>query len=249
MDSPRFGIPIELAEDLGRELNLKTAIETGTWEGHSAAALASIFEGVWTIELSPQLHSEAAERHQDEPGIEFLQGESSRVLAELLPKIESPALFWLDAHWGGSVGAGKELQCPVLQEITVIDQWHLAKDSCILIDDARWFLGPPDPKLRREDWPTFLEILDLLRDRHERYVTILEDVIIAGPPACRPVLDSYWTKHQWKDLETDRYRLEAEVTNLEAELDAPPGVAFKRLIKSLLPERVKQRIIAARTRR
>lgn len=248
MESPRFGIPIELAEDLSRGLGLTAAIETGTWRGDSAAQMAGVFEQVWTVELSPELHGAAVERHRGQPDIRFLQGESSSVLAELLPTVEGAALFWLDAHWGGSEGAGEQRQCPVLDEIAAIDSWRHAADSCILIDDARWFLGPPDPKLRREDWPTFLEVLDLLRAHHDRYVTILEDVVIAGPPACRQIIDAYWTKRQWEELEADRARLKRDVADLHDELDPPPWIAFRRLVKAILPAKVKERVMTSRAR-
>ena len=56
-----------------------------------------------------------------------------------------------------------------------------AAESVILIDDARLFFAPPDPPHKREQWPTFMDIADQVRQRHQRYVTALEDVIVAVP--------------------------------------------------------------------
>jgi hypothetical protein len=40
-----------------------------------------------------------------------------------------------------------------------------------MIDDARFFLGTPDVGVRREYWPTFMQVADALRATHPRYVT------------------------------------------------------------------------------
>lgn len=245
MGESRFGVPIDLVRTLAGDLDIQLAIETGTWHGESAAELSLVFQKVWTIELDESLHRDAISAHQEKSNIAFLQGSSPAVLSRLLPEVEGPCLFWLDAHWGGSVGAGEDHQCPVLDEISAIDAWNHSASSCILIDDARWFLGPPDPKLRRTDWPTFLEVLDLLRARHDRYITIVDDVIVSGPPAAKGTLDEYSIRTQWKDLEQERYRLEYQVKAMEQELkdtlDPSTRTAARRLVKALLLPTLKRR--------
>lgn len=236
MESSRWGVPLELARDLSRAFGLRVAIETGTYQAQSALELQDIFERVYTIELSEELYRLAVETHGHHENVQFLQGSSPEVLATVLGQTDEPALFWLDAHWGGSEGAGENQQCPVLAEVRVIDGWQHAASSCILIDDARWFLTRPHPLLRRQDWPTFLEVLDLLRERHDRYVTVIEDVVIAGPREILAVLDEYSLRVQWRSLEDESRSIgEAELRAL----DPPPRVAARLLVKSLLPDRVR----------
>ena len=43
---------------------------------------------------------------------------------------------------------------------------------------------------RPEDWPTFLEVADALG--RDRYVTVLDDVVIGVPTELRPVVDDWW---------------------------------------------------------
>ena len=189
-------LPQRLAEDLARRLDLKVAVETGTYLGDTAALLRGSFPEVWTIELSEELHAKAQRSHASVEGLHFLLGSSIDILPKLVGDIGQPALFWLDGHWTAAAGAGstagQEKQCPVMEEIAAIDEYDWSQRSCILIDDARLFLGPPGKPYRREDWPSFIEVVDLLRSRHPRFVTVLEDVIIAGPPDMQPIVDDYW---------------------------------------------------------
>jgi hypothetical protein len=187
--SQRHGVPLELAVRLRNALKLNAAVETGTYRGDSARALAGVFEHVHTIELSPELHEQA--RQAAPPNITFHLGDSATVLGEVLASADEPLLFWLDGHWSGGPTAGADNECPVMAEIAAIDGYALAAGSVILIDDARLFLSPPPPPHRREQWPGFLEVVDLLRQAHERYVTMLEDVIIAVPASARRVVEDY----------------------------------------------------------
>ncbi|MEX1007277.1 MAG: hypothetical protein WD271_05470 [Acidimicrobiia bacterium] len=59
----------------------------------------------------------------------------------------------------------------------------------MLIDDARGFLGPL-PQHRAADWPSLVDIVELLRSDDSRYITILDDVILAIPNKLRQVVDT-----------------------------------------------------------
>jgi hypothetical protein len=193
MGAVTFGIPMPLVEWLARPLALQAAVETGTYRGDSAVALRKLFPRVWTIELSEELYEAAKVRYGTISGLTFVHGPSPEVLSDLAPRI-GPALYWLDAHWSEGETAGREGQCPVLAEIEAIDASSPASgESCLLIDDARFFLLGPTAAYRPEDWPTYREINDKLCAVHDRYVTVLEDVIIAGPPLIGQVVDDYWS--------------------------------------------------------
>jgi hypothetical protein len=62
---------------------VREAIETGTFQGDSAALLARRFGRCTTIELDPTLAARATERFADDPTIDVLQGSSRDRLAEL----------------------------------------------------------------------------------------------------------------------------------------------------------------------
>ena len=195
MGAVRSGVPITLALKLRDALGLKAAVETGTFYGSSAAGLADHFEQVWTIELSDRLWEEAKARHSARANIVFLHGGSEDVLPTL--DTGGPALYWLDGHWSVGETAGESNQCPVLDEIRAIDNSAWAAGSAILIDDARLFLAPPEAPLDRTQWPTLMEVVDLLRASTDRYVTLLEDVIVAVPQETRRLVEDYGMSVAW----------------------------------------------------
>lgn len=212
MGEVRFGVPEELVADLARAQDLAVAVETGTFRGASARSLAGLFDRVITIELSETLHATARESLADLDNVTLLQGASADLLGDVVREIQAPALYWLDGHWCEDAGtAGRESQCPIMEEIATIDAVSEAAGACILIDDAHFFLGPPPPPFRRSDWPTFTQVLDQLRRVHERCVTVLEGVIIAGPPAIQPAIDHYWLGVQFREIrdQRDDYRNQA----------------------------------------
>jgi hypothetical protein len=97
----------------------------------------------------------------------------------------SPTLYWLDAHWSSGTAAGKENECPLLDEIRLTSPGH--PSDCYLIDDARLFLEPPPPPHRAEQWPTFDDICAVARsERPDHSVAVAGDVIVIAPREVRP---------------------------------------------------------------
>jgi hypothetical protein len=85
---------------------------------------------------------------------------------------------------------GKEDECPLMNELMAISK---TKDSIILIDDARCFLGPLPPPHNANDWPRIDEIFSLIHNYFPDYTsTIVEDVIVAVPASVKQNLDDYW---------------------------------------------------------
>ena len=238
----RFSCPSDLVKALVTAGCIDAAVETGTFKAEGTLVLREAVSKVWTVELASDLHERAVRRFGRRPGITFLHGSSDVILPELAAVVNEPVLFWLDAH-GGMVDlaapevynpAGEATQCPVIPELRAIRQFsHVAK-SCILIDDARAFLGPL-PQHRASDWPSLLEIIDLLRADADRYITILDDVIIAVPPALREVVDSWWV-----DQLEYREGRDGHEQKLWDAYNPTPGIAARRLVKSLAPRPVRR---------
>ncbi len=151
----RFSCSPDLIRALVAASGIDAAIETGTFKAEGTLILREACSRVWTIELDMALYERATARHGHRAGITFLQGSSDEVLRKLIADVAEPVIFWLDAH-GGMVDhlsqkvfnpAGDDTQCPVTDELQAIGRFRHAASSCILIDDARVFLGPL-PQLR-----------------------------------------------------------------------------------------------------
>jgi hypothetical protein len=182
-------IDIQLAVQLRECLGLRRAVETGTYRGLTARTLAPIFESVITIELSAQIHADAARALRGFQNIAAVRGRSQEILENAL-EFNVPTLYFLDGHWSGGHTAGEGERCPVLAEITAIGAGN--PYDCLVIDDARLFTSAPPPPHDPRDWPTIVEVFDAIRaQRPEHLVTLLTDQVIAVPVAAKAVLDDY----------------------------------------------------------
>jgi hypothetical protein len=182
-------VPGGLVAELKGTLGLRRAVESGTYRGGGARLLAEIFEDVVTIELSEDLHHAAARELAGLRNVHALHGDSRAELRPLAAE-GAPTLYWLDGHWSGGNTAGVAHECPVLDELAAIGGGHA--DDCVLIDDARLFAAAPPPPHDPAQWPTLIEVLDVLRfHRPEHHLTVLHDLVIAVPQAARPAVDAF----------------------------------------------------------
>jgi hypothetical protein len=184
------GVPPALADFLRSQAGVGDFVETGTATGKTALWASQRFARVYTIERSPQFFAQAQRSYGQTPNLTMLQGDSRALLPSVVGRLQGPALFWLDAHWmaGESYGEGDE--CPLLEEIALIDAGRL--DHLLLIDDARLFLAPPPRPHRAEQWPDLVQLIAALTARvPDRAVVVIDDVIVAVPAALRPALTSF----------------------------------------------------------
>ena len=187
-------IDLQLATDLRDELGLRRAVETGTFRGDTARALAGLFDGVVTIELSKSLHKRAASALADLPNVEAIQGHSAEVLGKAVG-LDTPTLYFLDGHWSGGKTEGSSDECPVLSELTAIGSG--TQDDCVIIDDARLFTSAPPWPFDPAKWPSIVEVFDAIRSRRpDHLVTLLFDQVIAVPQRAKPVIDAYGARVQ-----------------------------------------------------
>jgi len=186
--SIRFGAPHELIQLFRKQFSLRTFVETGTFRGGTAAWAASCFEQVITIEASETIYKQTSSKYADIANINFLFGDSRKLLAQVVSALPAPALFWLDSHWcSEQITYGEKDECPVLDEIKILNASPL--DHFILIDDARLFSSPPALPYRIDQWPALDQVFDHIKaGPYEKYIVISEDVIIAVPKAARRVL-------------------------------------------------------------
>ena len=132
--------------DLARRSGLRILVETGTYRGDTLQALRQEFDRLYSIELSPALFAEAQNRFRSARNIELIQGDSGSRLAQLVPRIEQPALFWLDGHYSAGITARGDKVTPVFDELEAILAAPLR--HVVVIDDARLFgMDPGYPSL------------------------------------------------------------------------------------------------------
>jgi hypothetical protein len=175
----QMGPPAALTLALQRRLGIQDFIETGTFQGNTTAWAARHFDRVTTIELSPAYHAAAQARFGAQPNVCTLAGDSVAALRAVVPNLASPAIFWLDAHWSGMDTAGREVECPVLAEIALINASSLP--HVVLIDDARLFCAPPPRPHRAEQWPGLAAMVAALAQAGRRHVIQFEDAFVAVP--------------------------------------------------------------------
>jgi len=145
-------------------------IETGTFMGEMVDAQKSRFERVISIELGQDLFIKAQKKFARDKNVTIVQGDSGKVLVEIMRHINEPAIFWLDGHYSGGITAKGEKNSPIFEELKAIfsDKFN---NHIILIDDARDFVG-------KGDYPTISEISDFINGINENYRIMVENDII-----------------------------------------------------------------------
>ncbi len=149
-----------------QKYSLKILVETGTYLGDTLYSLAHDFEQLYSIELSEHYYNLAQKRFSRFGNINLLQGDSGKVLKELVPKLKSPALFWLDGHYSGGLTAKGDKECPVYEELTAI--FSSPHNHVIFIDDARLFIG-------ENDYPTLESLKEFVKSQKPNYQFSIEN--------------------------------------------------------------------------
>lgn len=117
-------------------------IETGTlWGDGVQIALECGFEKIISIEIDAErtkVNSERFKKEIEEGRVELIEGDTFDVFYDIVNSLESPATFWLDAHWDNDGAPIGEYKCPLPYELDVIGE-SLIKTHTLLIDDRRLF--------------------------------------------------------------------------------------------------------------
>ncbi|HEY9619623.1 MAG TPA: FkbM family methyltransferase [Crinalium sp.] len=197
----RMGPPVELILQLQAAHAIRHFVETGTYLGQTAYWASQFFEHVTTIEFSESLYERAKTHYAQIKNLQFLYGHSLAQLRTLVPHLDSAALFWLDAHWSGGETYGANDECPLLDEIEIINQSEF--EHFILIDDARLFTAPPPPPHQIQQWPDISQIVQALNAcHHKRYIVVVEDVILAVPESAKALVAHYGQQVALKEQQT-----------------------------------------------
>jgi hypothetical protein len=138
---------------LAKTYGLRILVETGTYFGDTIDSLQRDFEKIISIELSQSLFEQAKARFSHVPHVNLFCGDSGQILKSVLPTLDKPTLFWLDAHYSGGVlrggfSARGDVDTPIIAELG-----HILSSSpnkhVIVIDDAHLFgIDPAYPTIK-----------------------------------------------------------------------------------------------------
>ncbi|TAE78165.1 MAG: hypothetical protein EAZ65_02825 [Verrucomicrobia bacterium] len=162
--------------DFRDRFGLEILVETGTYKGDMVEAMKGGFRKVYSIELADHFHQAAVRRFQQDAHVEILHGDSGRVMAELVPKLDGPTLFWLDGHYSAGTTARGDKDTPILEEL---DHIFARKDfhCVVLVDDARCFEG-----LSEQIYPSIDEVRAFVNERRPGWLVDVETDCIRITP-------------------------------------------------------------------
>jgi hypothetical protein len=165
-----------LINDIARQYELNILVETGTYLGGLIYKFKNRFKKLYTVELAEELYINATQKFEPYHHIFPIFGDSGEVLSNLVPKLDEPALFWLDGHYSGGFTAKGELDAPIGKELSaIISAIERGISHVILIDDARLLIN----ETSYTGYPRYGEIIDLIKKRIPNYsVSTEHDVII-----------------------------------------------------------------------
>lgn len=153
-----------------KKYKFNTLVETGTYYGHMIDAQNKFFSKIYSIELSQELWQRAVKVFETQKHIEILQGDSALVLKDVVARLNSAAIFWLDGHYSAGITARGEKDCPIYEELAAIFEGE-PFEHILLIDDARHFVG-------QGDYPTIEELENYLKSQRPNYKLEVKDDII-----------------------------------------------------------------------
>ena len=130
----------------GTASRARVLIETGTFYGNMLRACLGHFDRLISFEIEPHFFSRAKRVFRNHSKVILVNGDSGKLLPEILGVIKEPCVFWLDAHYSCGLTGKAELETPICRELETIfaHPYH----HTILIDDASEFNGTHDyPKI------------------------------------------------------------------------------------------------------
>jgi hypothetical protein len=129
-----------------QQYNARAFVETGTGFGfgvHHASQFP--FNLIVSVEILAAEVERLRPPFADDKRIHLIAGQSPTVLRQVLPQIQSPIIFWLDAHFPGAhhheqsydATAQQQVRLPLESELQVIKELRPDGKDVILIDDLR----------------------------------------------------------------------------------------------------------------
>ena len=149
-------------------------IETGTFLGKTTNFLRERYPHVHSIEPEIKLYNAALKRFHGK-NVTLYNDVSENVLPKLLKNLLGDVNFWLDGHYSEGITFKGEKDCPVEDELNIIEaNLNNFNKITILIDDVRCFL-PTNSEY--PDYPSIDYLVDWARRLNMSW-RIEHDIII-----------------------------------------------------------------------
>lgn len=120
--------------------NIRTFIESGTYEGAMVSLMHDISDDVHSIELGDELYKSACEKFKTNQKVKLYHGDSAIIFPQIVEKITTRSIIFLDAHYSQCETARGDTDTPILREIEGL-QNAPRKDHLIFIDDILNFVN------------------------------------------------------------------------------------------------------------
>ena len=172
---PPHGVKQGIVREVASRYQCCSFYESGTYLGEMVEAVKDLFTTIYTVELDNALYKQACKRFKKDKHVQIVEGDSGKVLPEIIENKEEPILFWLDGHYSAGMTAQGDEYSPIMKEILPILN-HPVKEHVILIDDAREFVG-------KDGYPDLENFEKSVRDlRPDLSFSVKHDVITIARP-------------------------------------------------------------------
>jgi hypothetical protein len=176
-ESPSYEVKRAILKEYAQKYNLNIFVETGTFFGDTVEFFKKDFKKVISIELAEELAKKAQKRFENDVNVQILQGDSGKLLSDVVKNENQPILFWLDGHYSSEFFIGEEfiktakaeLDTPVEAELKNV--LSATVNHIILIDDARLFNGI-------NDYPSISKVKKIVSTYKKNYTVKVEKDII-----------------------------------------------------------------------
>jgi hypothetical protein len=150
---PPHSVKMSILLYLADSIKADNFIETGAYLGDTIRHMRVRFRCIKSIEIAEQFVRQLRQEFAGDQHIEIVHGDSGKELPRIVPLLNGPTLYWLDAHYSGGQTEGAD-HVPIFAEIRAISE--LARDDHIIaVDDMKDFNGT-------DGYPTELELKDFL---------------------------------------------------------------------------------------
>lgn len=242
-----WGLPPFLLEWAASQ-GVRAGVETGTFKGDTALAIAEAVGSCTTIELADGLFEQAVRRFADDRRVTVMLGSSADLLPGVCAALSGPTLFWLDGHYSGGITAGAGAECPVLAELDAVAALPDVDQHIVLVDDARLFGFVPTAPPGRHDWPSLFAVLARLESMGLRTYVVDDVVVGIGPHRVasfesllfHPDVRQHLVLH--RDWPLLRLVLQWRPRALRRRLPGALRRRVKRVARQVLPRRVRRRV-------
>lgn len=160
---------------------LRVLVEAGTYYGEMVAAMKDRFDEIYSVEYDHALAVRAQKKFARQPHIHVIEGDSQKVIPQVVAKLTRPALFWLDAGYYGWAGTQGDKQRLTTELEAILSA---RTDHIILMDDAHGLNGlngaPTVDQLKRQVESRF----------PGRMVEVKQNILRITPAGAKPIISS-----------------------------------------------------------